>query len=92
MPGCHAQPLRTRGEERVELLLEAGCLRHPELEGGERRIDHAVEHERADVGGEEVGVGRAEQRAVGDAEERQLLVAELLCAAAPGHEQRMWSR
>ena len=76
MPGLPCAAGAARGEERVELLLEADRLGHPELERWERRFDHTVEDQRADVGREQVRVRLAEQRAVGHPEEGQLLVAD----------------
>ena len=40
------------------------------------RVDRAVEHHRPDLGREQLGVGGAEQRAVGEAQVGQLLVAD----------------
>ncbi len=56
--------------------LEAGRLLEPELERVEREVDRAVEDEPPDLGGEEVGVRRAELGAVGRPEVVQLGVAE----------------
>jgi hypothetical protein len=60
----------------VERLLEARVLVHVAVGGALGGVDRAVEHHRAHVARELLGVERAEERAVGVAEERELRVAE----------------
>ena len=67
---------RAVGGVGVERLLEARVLVHVAVGGALGGVHRAVEHHRAHVAGELLGVERAEERAVGVAEERELGVAE----------------
>ena len=78
MPGRHAHPVPHQAKNAVQLLLEPGRLGHPELERRQRRVDHPVEDQRAQVGGEQVRVRRTQERPIGHAHEREALVADRL--------------
>ena len=60
----------------AQRVLEARGLAQADLSGAQRRVDGAVEHEAADVGGEEIGVGGAQVGAVGVPEVAQCVVAD----------------
>src|SRR5690606_40371508 len=62
--------LDARLEIGVQRLLEGDHLRAADLAARDRRVDRAVEHEAAGVLGEQLGVRRAEERAVREAEVR----------------------
>jgi hypothetical protein len=66
-------PLR----EVVEGELETLGLTLGRLGGGLLRVDRAVKHHGADLVGEQLGVDRSQQRAVGEAEISQLWLAEV---------------
>ena len=87
---------RTRlavGDERLEVLLEADDLAVEAVVRGNRRVDNSIERQRADAGGEEVGVPLPDVRAIREAEEGQLLVTHgdadlvhVLCGTGGIHE------
>ena len=68
--------LRAVGDEARQLHLEGLRLAGPQLDLGEAGVDGAIEHHGADVVGVAVGVHRADERPVREAQVGQLLIAD----------------